>query len=407
MSLCFCRQAAWVVRPVAAVLPPRPSRACRQGKLEGMSKSDKTYMLEETIALATAARGRIGCPEVGFGDEGIVDYVTLDLGGDRTVMCFELKITRSDFLSDAKKTFVGDLNYYVIPTSLWNSVRAHIEPGVGCWCVDDRGQATCMLEARRRECSLDRTYVARKLIFCLCREHRKHDRREWDERFSKRGKLGVHALRECFPAVMDQATDRRGRYGAPGVRLPSSDARSGFATVDMTGKGYVRCYQFKGDADELAEGPSGLAGDFNFYVIPLSLWGQAREDVPRWIGIWCLDEHGRAIRKRAAKHVTSPASRAGAAAAIAIALDRERMSDVERSWRERQYSLPVLDRGHSEVGVGDRVRYGGGTWAVRRMEHEREGTVLVPMLVLESERYAGVTERVAPRSVRKVVGDGN
>ena len=78
-----------------------------------MSKSQKTYWMEEIITLATWKVGQIGCAEVGLGDEGIVDYITQELGGDRTIRCYELKITKSDFLSDAKKTFIGDYNFYV------------------------------------------------------------------------------------------------------------------------------------------------------------------------------------------------------------------------------------------------------------------------------------------------------
>ena len=81
-------------------------------------KSEKTYELEEIITLATSRANRIGCPEVTLDDNGIVDFICMDLDGEKIVRCYELKITKSDFLSDAKKTFIGEFNYYVIPSEL-------------------------------------------------------------------------------------------------------------------------------------------------------------------------------------------------------------------------------------------------------------------------------------------------
>lgn len=364
-------------------------------------KSDKTYQLEETIALATWKPGQIGCPEVGLGEEGIVDYITMEMTGERIVRCYELKITREDFLSDAKKSFIGDYNYYVIPTSLWNAVRSHMEPGIGCWCIDNRGQATCMLEAERRECRLDRSYVARRVIHGLRREHRKIDRERWEGIFRRKAKLGDATMRECFPSIMEHATDKGNRYGSGPVRLSGDADETPFATVDMTGKGYIRCYDFKvGDDIDRAE-PQGLVGDFNFYVVPLSDWGRASRKVPTWIGIWCIDEYGRAIRKRKARHVTPKARRGVATAAIAMSLDRERMLAVEDVWGRRQRSQRIQDSGGSEVGAGDVVSFGGSVWRVSSVSYRRDGTVLVPELEIESESIKGVSRTVSPWEVRK------
>lgn len=365
-------------------------------------KSDKTYQLEETIALATWKLGQIGCPEVGLGEEGIIDYITMEMTGERLVCCYELKITKDDFLSDAKKTFIGDYNYYVIPTALWNSVRGHIAPGIGCWCMDNRGQATCMLEAERRECSLDRSYVAMRIIHGLRREHGKIDRERWESTFKRKTLLNERTMRECFSSVIDHATARNNRYGCGNVRMPGQSEATPFATVDVSGKGYIRCYDFKAGDEISSSEPVGLVGDFNFYVVPLSDWGKASREVPRWIGIWCIDERGRAIRKRAARHVSPKVKRGLSMAAIAMGLDRERMLAVEEIWGRRQRSQKILDKDNAEIGAGDCVSFGGGNWVVRSVDYERDGTILMPMLTIDSKGVEGVSKRVAPWQVKRM-----
>lgn len=145
-------------------------------------KSEETYRLEEIITLATWEPGVVGCAEVGLGDDGIVDYVTMEIGKERTIRCYELKITRSDFLSDAKKTFIGDFNFYVIPTELWGQVMNRIEPGIGCWCVDPDGTVRKMKRATRKKCTVNRGYVLTRILLALEREHLKYVERDWQER---------------------------------------------------------------------------------------------------------------------------------------------------------------------------------------------------------------------------------
>ena len=147
-----------------------------------MSKSSRTYELEEVIALATAKSNRVGCPEVGLDDYGIVDYISMDVGGAQTVRCYELKISKSDFLSENKKSFVGDFNYYVLPVELWGSVKNYVEKGIGVWLVDKRGNVTCERQASRMECQMPRGRVLGKILRALNREHLKHSEEAWRAR---------------------------------------------------------------------------------------------------------------------------------------------------------------------------------------------------------------------------------
>lgn len=179
-----------------------------------MSKSDKTYELEEVIALATWKVGRIGCQEVGLGDEGIVDYISIELGGARVIRCYELKISKSDFLSDNKKTFIGDFNYYVIPTGLWNYVRGYVEPGIGVWAVSSDGTAKVMRKATRMPCKLDRRYVTVRIVHALYRENIKAKEAAWRARQEGRGARDADNM--CVN-VGDRVTDAGRTYVVSGI----------------------------------------------------------------------------------------------------------------------------------------------------------------------------------------------
>lgn len=147
-----------------------------------MTKSHRTYELEEIITLATARPNRIGCAEVGLDDYGIVDYISMDLSGAQTVRCYELKISKSDFLSDNKKTFIGDFNYYVLPTELYYEVRNLVEDGIGIWLVDKKGHIECKQQATRMECVMSRKRIMGKILRALNRENLKHTEQSWRER---------------------------------------------------------------------------------------------------------------------------------------------------------------------------------------------------------------------------------
>lgn len=147
-----------------------------------MSKSSRTYELEEIITVATARPDRVGCPEVSLDDYGIVDFVCMDIGGEQIVRCFELKISKSDFLSDAKKSFIGDYNYYVLPIELWGNVHNLIEEGIGVWLVDKDGQAFVKKKAQRMQCQMPRSKVLVKILRALAREEVKHSIDAWKRR---------------------------------------------------------------------------------------------------------------------------------------------------------------------------------------------------------------------------------
>ncbi len=86
---------------------------------EIIAKTELTLTLEREIWRATNKQGVFGCFEVTigwFGNER-VDYLTYDTKG--TWRCYEIKISKTDFRSKAKNTFIGHYNYYVMPQELY------------------------------------------------------------------------------------------------------------------------------------------------------------------------------------------------------------------------------------------------------------------------------------------------
>ena len=94
-------------------------------------KTEETERLEKSLYYSTKKMGLFGCFEVtiGFGGRERVDYLTYDTNG--TWRCYEIKVSKKDFNSKAKTTFVGHYNYYVMPHALYDEVKDLIPPGIG------------------------------------------------------------------------------------------------------------------------------------------------------------------------------------------------------------------------------------------------------------------------------------
>lgn len=99
-----------------------------------MAKTKETLELEKTIFSTTSKMGTFGCFEVtiGFGGNERVDYLTYNTKG--IWRCYEIKVSKSDFYSKAKKTFVGHYNYYVMTSELYEIVKDDIPKEIGVYC---------------------------------------------------------------------------------------------------------------------------------------------------------------------------------------------------------------------------------------------------------------------------------
>ena len=73
---------------------------------EIIAKTEETLKLERNIFNTTAKKGTFPCFEVTIGYYGKerVDYITYDTSG--IWRCYEVKVSKLDFYSKCKKTFV-------------------------------------------------------------------------------------------------------------------------------------------------------------------------------------------------------------------------------------------------------------------------------------------------------------
>lgn len=100
-------------------------------------KTAETIALEKAIRKETRKTGTFGCFEVtiGFFGKERVDYMTYDTKG--IFRCYEIKVTKADFHSDAAKSFAGHYNYYVLPAELYSQIKDEIPDYVGVYVVSD------------------------------------------------------------------------------------------------------------------------------------------------------------------------------------------------------------------------------------------------------------------------------
>ncbi|WP_338216443.1 hypothetical protein [Lacticaseibacillus salsurivasis] len=95
-------------------------------------KTNLTLDLEKTLYAYWEEQGATAVEEVTMPDEqGIVDTLVMQSGSPRTWRCFELKVTKSDFHSTAKLSFVGHYNYFVLPLKLYQQVKTEIPQSIG------------------------------------------------------------------------------------------------------------------------------------------------------------------------------------------------------------------------------------------------------------------------------------
>jgi len=134
-----------------------------------MSKSELTIQLEHQIWESTVSQGTFGCLEVTIGWFGKerVDYLTYNTKGD--FRCYEIKISKSDFHSNNANTFVGNLNYYVMPFELYKVVKDEIPKEIGVF-TSDGYHTSCRKKAKRQHLLVDKQVLTDSLIRSLFRD---------------------------------------------------------------------------------------------------------------------------------------------------------------------------------------------------------------------------------------------
>lgn len=135
-----------------------------------MAKTNLTLELEKGIYEATVKMGTFGCFEVTIGFSttkyGRVDYMTMDTKG--IFRCYEIKVSKSDFHSRAKKTFLGHFNYYVMPMKLYQDVKNEIPKNIGV-----HNGIYVVKNAQKQELGIDEQILKDSMIRSLSREQDK------------------------------------------------------------------------------------------------------------------------------------------------------------------------------------------------------------------------------------------
>ena len=130
-------------------------------------KSHTTLELEQAIyRYVRRHAGLFCCFEVTIGWFGSerVDFLTYDTEG--TWRCYEIKSCLADFRSKHKKTFVGHLNYYVMPSDLYDKVKLEIPRDIGVFCPG----YGLMRKPKRRQLAVEEKVLFASMVRSLYRE---------------------------------------------------------------------------------------------------------------------------------------------------------------------------------------------------------------------------------------------
>ena len=79
--------------------------------------------------------------------------------------CYEIKMSKSDFHSNAHNTFLGHFNYYVMPKELYEQVKDEIPAHIGVYCG-----GWCEKRAKRQPLWEDEQILKNSLIRSLSRD---------------------------------------------------------------------------------------------------------------------------------------------------------------------------------------------------------------------------------------------
>lgn len=82
--------------------------------------------------------------------------------------CYEIKVSKSDFYSKSKKTFIGHYNYFVMPEELYEEVKNDIPNHVGVHTGD-----RVIKNPKKQELTVDEQILKDSLIRSLSRENEK------------------------------------------------------------------------------------------------------------------------------------------------------------------------------------------------------------------------------------------
>lgn len=152
-----------------------------------MAKTQLTLDIEEALYFYGLEQSEIIVEEVSMPDNwGIVDTLACRTKPDGTYewRCYELKVSKSDFKSTAKISFIGHYNYYVMPKILYDAVKDEIPSYVGVMVylpfdverecdTLTKGSLSIIKKASRQELLVEEGQLMNSFLHSLFREVRK------------------------------------------------------------------------------------------------------------------------------------------------------------------------------------------------------------------------------------------
>ena len=147
-----------------------------------MTKTELTKLGEKQLWKNTDKIGTFGCFEVTIGWFGkeIVDYITYDTNGE--CRCYEIKTSKSDFMSKANLTFIGHFNYFVMPRELYFELKAQNNRvlmrqvnsyGVGVYVFSETGFENVKKAKRRKVTHVRAAEILESMLRSTNREVKK------------------------------------------------------------------------------------------------------------------------------------------------------------------------------------------------------------------------------------------
>lgn len=144
-------------------------------------KTPLTLEMEEALYYYCRENGNIVVEEVNMPeDNGIVDTLSCRLTADNQFewRCYELKVSKADFRSKAKLSFIGHYNYFVLPAALYEKVQEEIPAHIGVmvyhkFATEDEflpGYFTVERKPKRQELQVNEQALLFRLIASQARE---------------------------------------------------------------------------------------------------------------------------------------------------------------------------------------------------------------------------------------------
>ena len=144
-------------------------------------KTALTLEMEEALYYYCRENGEIVVEEVTMPeDQGIVDTLGCRLDNEQQFewRCYELKVSKADFRSKAKLSFVGHYNYFVLPEALYLSIKEEIPEQIGVLVYHQYlaekhelpGYFTVAVKAKRQALQVNEEALLFRLIASQARE---------------------------------------------------------------------------------------------------------------------------------------------------------------------------------------------------------------------------------------------